>query len=309
MNSPTISIIMRSFNRERTIAKSINSVLDQDYKNFELIVVDDGSTDSTLKIVENFNEPRIKIVRHRTNLGLTAGLNSGYAACSKSSSAIAFLDSDDMWRSDHLSKCCQKLFGNVELGFVYTQTVGRGLKKDRGCDQFIKILSNLSLAPLGSILISQASSRLIFPLPENIDMCEDDIICLELSRTNCFDYIRDYTYQPLGSENSVTRNFALVAEGWEKLFNRYSREIELYCSGEQKFFLLRKQAMVFACANKFDASIELMVKAIGYLEVSKFSKLRKFLFALTWILLRVIKIRIFNFSPRFLNSLRKYFSP
>ena len=59
MNTPLISIIMPTFNRSNTIKKSIKSVISQLYKNWELIIIDDGSTDGTEKLVLSFNEKRI----------------------------------------------------------------------------------------------------------------------------------------------------------------------------------------------------------------------------------------------------------
>lgn len=75
---PLVSIIMATYNRAHTIERAVNSVLKQTYKNFELIIVDDGSTDNTLDIIEQYDDPRIKVYRHEINKGVTAAKNSGF---------------------------------------------------------------------------------------------------------------------------------------------------------------------------------------------------------------------------------------
>lgn len=93
--SPKISVIIPAYNREKTISYSIRSVLNQTYKHFEIIVVDDKSSDRTSEIVRSFNDPCIKLVKLESRSGAQAARNRGIleARCEW----IAFLDSDDEW--------------------------------------------------------------------------------------------------------------------------------------------------------------------------------------------------------------------
>jgi len=72
-----VSIITRAFNSSDTIGRAIDSVLAQDYSDWELIIVDDGSTDNTRVIVERYSDQRIRLIRHETNRGNAAALNTG----------------------------------------------------------------------------------------------------------------------------------------------------------------------------------------------------------------------------------------
>ena len=72
-NKPTVSIIIPTYNRKLLIGRSIRSVLNQTYRDFELIIVDDASTDNTEEVVSSFNDERIKYVRHEKNKGEAAG--------------------------------------------------------------------------------------------------------------------------------------------------------------------------------------------------------------------------------------------
>lgn len=75
---PLVSIILATYNRAHTIVRAVESVLNQTYKNFELIIIDDGSTDNTLDILKKYDDPRIRIIIHETNKGVTAAKNSGF---------------------------------------------------------------------------------------------------------------------------------------------------------------------------------------------------------------------------------------
>lgn len=75
---PLVSIIMATYNRAHTIVRAVDSVLNQTYKNFELIIIDDGSTDNTQEILKKYDDPRIRIFINDTNKGVTAAKNRGF---------------------------------------------------------------------------------------------------------------------------------------------------------------------------------------------------------------------------------------
>ncbi|MES2439820.1 MAG: glycosyltransferase family 2 protein [Verrucomicrobiota bacterium] len=98
MKGPFVSVIIPTYNRADTVARTIQSVLDQTYQPMEVIVVDDGSTDQTLEVLEQFDS-RIQVIR-QPNGGPSAARNNGVAH--SKGAIIAFLDSDDTWRKDKL---------------------------------------------------------------------------------------------------------------------------------------------------------------------------------------------------------------
>lgn len=96
-----VSVIMPSYNTAKYIAESINSVLNQTYSNWELIIVDDCSSDETDLIVKSFlSDKRIKYYKNPTNLGAALSRNRGLREAS--GTWIAFLDSDDLWKPTKL---------------------------------------------------------------------------------------------------------------------------------------------------------------------------------------------------------------
>lgn len=93
--SPLISVVMPSFNRAGLIGRTITSVLAQTLDAFELVIVDDGSTDDTLAVLAEYPDPRIAIYQQRRNAGAPAARNAGVAMAR--SPLVAFQDSDDEW--------------------------------------------------------------------------------------------------------------------------------------------------------------------------------------------------------------------
>ncbi len=118
-NKPIISVIIPVYNGEKTIKQTIESVLNQTFSNFELIVVNDGSQDSTLKIVSNIQDPRIKIFSY-SNAGLSATRNRGISLAS--GEYISFIDADDVWTRDKLQAQLEALQENPYAAVAYSWT-------------------------------------------------------------------------------------------------------------------------------------------------------------------------------------------
>lgn len=89
-----VSVIMSVYNDEKNIQNSVESILNQTYKNIELLLVDDGSTDNTYRIINLINDKRLKIFKNKTNIGLTKSLN--FLINKANSNFIARQDSDDI---------------------------------------------------------------------------------------------------------------------------------------------------------------------------------------------------------------------
>ncbi|MBP4141193.1 glycosyltransferase family 2 protein [Flavobacterium sp. P4023] len=104
MKNPLVSIITPAFNSEKYITESIQSVLNQTYQNWEMIIVDDASSDATISIIEEFikKDNRIKICKHHENAG--TGIARNTALNETSGKYIAFLDADDVWKPTKLEK-------------------------------------------------------------------------------------------------------------------------------------------------------------------------------------------------------------
>ncbi len=113
---PLVSVIIPSYNCQQYIAETIACVLAQDYPAIELIVVDDGSSDQTLPIIQTFGD-RLKLIQQQ-NTGVCAARNRGIQEAS--GVFLCLLDHDDYWFPDKLSRQVNALLNNPEYGVVYS---------------------------------------------------------------------------------------------------------------------------------------------------------------------------------------------
>ena len=120
-----VSIIMPSWNTGEFIAESIQSVIDQTYRDWELIIVDDCSDDNTDEIVRTFKDRRIRYFKNDKNYG--AALTRNRALCEARGEWIAFLDSDDLWRPKKLEK---QIAFMEENGYTFSFTEYEKIDED-----------------------------------------------------------------------------------------------------------------------------------------------------------------------------------
>lgn len=99
---PFFSVIIPLYNKENFVANTIESIFNQIFSDFEIIIVEDCSTDNSLEIVSKISSDKIKIIRHEKNKGLSASRNTGIK--NATANYITFLDADDLWKNDYLEK-------------------------------------------------------------------------------------------------------------------------------------------------------------------------------------------------------------
>jgi glycosyltransferase involved in cell wall biosynthesis len=115
-----ISAIVPVYKVEKYITDTIQSILNQTFQDFEIIVIDDESPDRSIELVQKFNDPRIKIV-HQNNRGLAGARNTGIR-CAQGE-YLALIDSDDLWLPEKLEKHAQHLDRNPEVGISYCPSI------------------------------------------------------------------------------------------------------------------------------------------------------------------------------------------
>ncbi|HLO87539.1 MAG TPA: glycosyltransferase [Nostocaceae cyanobacterium] len=118
-NLPKISVIIPAFNCESTIKRTIESVLNQTFTDWELIIINDGSTDATLDIISAFSDSRLKVFSF-DNAGGNVSRNRGLKLAM--GEFVSFLDGDDMWTSDKLLSQLKALQNNPQAAVAYSWT-------------------------------------------------------------------------------------------------------------------------------------------------------------------------------------------
>ncbi|MEA3500414.1 MAG: glycosyltransferase, partial [Candidatus Marinimicrobia bacterium] len=172
-----ISVIIPVFNRENTISRAIDSVLNQTYKPLEIIVVDDGSTDKTDDILKSYSD-KIKVI-HQKNSGVSAARNNGIK--NSVGKWIALLDSDDEWLPNKLQLEVDYINKNHRINILQTEEIwirdGRRVnpkkyhKKISG-DIFKKSLELCLVSP-SAVIFKRSLFDEIGDFDEELPVCED----------------------------------------------------------------------------------------------------------------------------------------
>lgn len=117
MNPPKVSVIIPTYNGKEHLGEAIQSVLDQTYQNFELLVVNDASPEDPAEVMAKFDDPRIRYMVHERNRGVDQARSTGI--CSSSGQIVAFLDQDDYYHPEKLEAHVNFLSRHPEVGFSY----------------------------------------------------------------------------------------------------------------------------------------------------------------------------------------------
>jgi len=119
MSTPRVSVLMTTYNGATTMGASIDSILAQSFRDFELLIVDDGSTDDTPAIIERIHDPRLRLLRTGSRGGIVAARNHGFAAAQ--GHTIAPLDHDDLSDTERLARQVAFLDANPDVVLVATE--------------------------------------------------------------------------------------------------------------------------------------------------------------------------------------------
>jgi len=143
----TISVLIAVYNAEETIKAAIESILTQTYQDFEIIVIDDGSTDNTVKIIESLNDVRISIYKNSENLGQIKSLNRGVEYCK--GKYIARTDADDISLPNRFMLQIKEFEKDPEIAILgtdaYKMFVNGAIKKQTYCPKNIEALRFISM--------------------------------------------------------------------------------------------------------------------------------------------------------------------
>lgn len=188
-NNPLISVIIPSYNRADILPRAISSVLEQTYSNFELIIVDDASTDTTEAVISNIKDERIKYIKHEKNSNGSVARNTGIK--NASGEYIAFLDSDDEWHKDKLLEQFNFFKSyNEEKTVCYTAMYednglnvkvrpGRGKREDEAFADYV--FCNRGLIQTSTLMIHKSILEKVQFNPK-LRRHQDWDLCLQLER-------------------------------------------------------------------------------------------------------------------------------
>jgi glycosyltransferase involved in cell wall biosynthesis len=184
--SPKVSVIIPTYNRLSMVKEAVDSVLKQDFEDFELIVVDDGSTDETVKEIKRYGG-RVRLLQHSENRGVSAARNKGILHAK--GKYIAFLDSDDLWVKGKLKIQVAFLDENPHYPLCYTDEIWirRGRRVNPKIKHtkysgwiFEKCLPLCTISPSSAVMRKTVFSK-VGLFDEALPVCEDYDFWLRIS--------------------------------------------------------------------------------------------------------------------------------
>ena len=233
--APTVSVIIPTYNRAHLVGRAIRSVLNQTYQDFEIIVVDDGSTDNTGEVVKGLNDPRIHYIRYEQNRGGSAARNTGIRA--SRGEYIAFLDSDDEWRLEKLKKQMEVFrAASDKVGAVYTglQHVvnGKCAKVTRptrsGCIRKELLKKNV-VGTTSSVVARRKCFLLTGLFDEKMPAAQDFDMWVRISEHYYFQVISDPLVKVhTDGADRITKNIAAKQIAWERFNQKYKYGLPAY---------------------------------------------------------------------------------
>lgn len=230
MNDELISIITPVYNCEKLIKKTIQCVIEQTYKNWEMILVDDCSTDGSADIIKNImkKEKRIKYYKLEKNSGAAVARNKALAI--SQGRFIAYLDSDDLWKKEKLEKQRKFMLDN-EIGFCCTDY--EKIKEDgTSLNKIIKIprrvnynlyLRNTIIQTVGVMIDTKITGKNLLIMP-NIRRRQDAATWCQLLKNgfDCYELPENLSYYRVVN-NSLSSNKLKAVKGTWFLYRKIEK--------------------------------------------------------------------------------------
>ncbi|MEE1166520.1 MAG: glycosyltransferase family 2 protein [Treponema sp.] len=295
MTNPLISVIIPTYNREKTILRSVMSVLNQTYKNLELIVVDDCSTDNTKEVVSQIKDSRFKYYCLERNSGACVARNYGIEKAA--GEYIAFNDSDDQWHKDKLEKQLSFLINNNVDVTVCSMDV-----YDEGSSEKMYTFPDSKKSPEGAVSFDSllkyncTSTQMLFGKIEcfkenlfdsNMPRFQDWEECLRLSKKYKFFHQNEILVDTYQQKDSITKNPQKGVAGMKLLFEKHKDAILSAADITESFF---KKMSTFTCRCGKNPVMEM---TYIYKAHKSFSNLLKLIMA---------RIGLYRFFFNFKNS-------
>jgi glycosyltransferase involved in cell wall biosynthesis len=243
-DAPLISVVLPTFNREKYLPRAIKSVLNQTYKNLELIIVDDGSTDNTEEIVKGCSDKRIRYYKQELNKGGSAARNVGIKLAK--GELISFQDSDDEWLPEKLERQVKK-FSEVgdDVGVIYcgyetvfertNEVISKSIPDEKG-----NVYKRMFIGCITGALtvIARASCFEKAGLfDERMQSCHDWDLWIRVARYYKFDYVPEILAKAYIHGKQLSTNLEVKIKGKEAILEKYREELIKDSSFYKKYLM------------------------------------------------------------------------
>lgn len=235
-NSSQISVIVPTYNRAHLLGRTVKSILEQTYTDFELIIIDDCSTDDTAHIIAGFNDQRIKYIYLSKHKGASFARNEGLKVAF--GEFIAFADSDDVWHKEKLEKQLNVLLNaSADMGVVYSafwevESFKKTFFPKRlvGAKRSGDIHKNLLFGNFVTIhsLVRMNCLKEVGMFDERLPRLQDWDLWLRLSKKYKFFYINEPLITKYKTADAISEKSSYFAAGLEIIIKKSLEEFSLY---------------------------------------------------------------------------------
>lgn len=231
---PLVSVVIPTFNRAHLIRRALDSVLAQTYKNLDIIVVDDASTDDTEVVIRSYEDSRIRYVRLEHNRGGSAARNVGLRL--SKGEYIAFLDSDDEWVADKVRRHLDVFQAHPECHIVYSavKTVYpdgsvfvRHLDGPEG-RIFDRLMVRNVVGPTSAFVIKRECFERVGGFDESLPSSQDYDLWLRLAKHYQFKKISEPLVVYHWHGNQISTNMEAKWRGMLAILEKYRDDLRMY---------------------------------------------------------------------------------
>ena len=278
---PKVSVIIPVYNREHLIQRSINSVLNQTYKNIEVIVIDDASIDNTAEKIKELDDDRIKYFKNDSNQGPSNSRNRGIAL--STGELIAFQDSDDEWLPNKLEKQVKKILESSDnTAAVYCRMIfcdyKTGRKKTENFEvydfkEYYRDGSSVQTPSMVTVLIKKAVLDELGYFDERIKIGEDTELAMRVSKKYSYAFVDEPLVLVTRNHEQLTKNAGEFIRGREIIYEKHKdflNRIMLFniCREISTYYILKREIgkaryyIVKSFKHKFDFKTLILLSGI-----------------------------------------------
>ena len=277
-----VSVIISTHNRVGCVGEAIRSVLAQTYDHFELIVVDDHSTDGTHEAVGRLMDARLQYVRHEKCRGGPAARNTGISRAS--GEFVALLDDDDQWYAEKLEKQVALLCSSGEkTGVIYAgselfdgdRVLRRRVPDARG-DLYDALLERNMVGGCSVPLIRHACFDKVGLFDESLDSCQDWDMWLRIATEYHFDFVQESLVRLRAHRNQISSDLSRMIRGRRTMVEKHRSEFRKHPA---LFVIHLKRLGKMSCvAGKWREALSWFVQAVAVRQLELFKIVAWFAF-------------------------------
>ncbi len=298
METPKVSVVISTYNRSNRLKRAVASVLAQSFQDFEIIIVDDASTDATQEVVNGIHDKRLLYIKHTTNKGGSAARNTGIKIAQ--GPYIGFLDDDDQWLPQKLEKQFLKMndaalhvgliYGGSEIYDENKKCVTRVYPPQYRGNVYQHLLLKTILSSVSSALVKKECFEKVGVFDEKLTSCQDWDMWLRIAQDFEFDYVPEVLTRINIHTEHISTNYQSLIPGRTRMVEKHW---EAFKSRPEILLVHLKRLGKLHCINgTWKEALPWFKKAV---EIRPFELIK----ILTWCIVELPYVKFFSPAKNF----------